>query len=30
LPAEIETMRDVKRRFDPGWILGQGTLLHRP
>jgi FAD/FMN-containing dehydrogenase len=27
LPAEIEAMRAIKRRFDPGWILGQGTLL---
>ena len=28
LPAEIEAMRAVKGRFDPGqWILGQGTLL---
>jgi FAD/FMN-containing dehydrogenase len=27
LPAEIEAMRAVKRRFDPGWILGQGTLF---
>jgi FAD/FMN-containing dehydrogenase len=30
LPAEIEAMRAVKRRFDPSWILGQGTLLHKP
>lgn len=30
LPAEIEAMRAVKRRFDPGWILGQGTLLAKP
>src|ERR1700722_424194 len=30
LPAEIEAMRAVKRRFDPQWILGQGTLLARP
>jgi FAD/FMN-containing dehydrogenase len=29
LPAEIEAMRAVKRRFDPQWILGQGTLLHK-
>ena len=29
LPAEIEAMRSVKRRFDPQWILGQGTLLHK-
>jgi FAD/FMN-containing dehydrogenase len=27
LPAEIEAMRTVKRRFDPHWILGQGTLF---
>jgi FAD/FMN-containing dehydrogenase len=27
LPAEIEAMRAVKRRFDPHWILGRGTLL---
>jgi FAD/FMN-containing dehydrogenase len=26
-PAEIEAMRDVKRRFDPKWLLGQGTLF---
>ncbi len=25
--AEIESMRDVKRRFDPQWLLGRGTLL---
>ncbi len=24
---EIEAMRAVKRRFDPGWLLGRGTLL---
>ncbi len=29
-PAEIEAMRAVKRRFDPNWILGQGTLLRKP
>jgi len=27
LPAEIEAMRAVKRRFDPDWILGRGTLF---
>lgn len=27
LPAEIEAMRAVKRRFDPRWLLGQGTLF---
>ena len=26
-PVEIEAMRDIKRRFDPQWLLGQGTLL---
>jgi FAD/FMN-containing dehydrogenase len=30
LPAEIEAMRAVKRRFDPHWILGQGTLFPKP
>jgi FAD/FMN-containing dehydrogenase len=29
-PAEIDAMRAVKRRFDPQWILGQGTLFHKP
>jgi FAD/FMN-containing dehydrogenase len=24
---EIEAMRSVKRRFDPHWLLGRGTLL---
>ncbi len=24
---EIEAMREVKRRFDPQWLLGQGTLF---
>jgi len=24
---EIESMRDVKRRFDPHWLLGRGTLF---
>ena len=24
---QIEAMRSVKRRFDPGWLLGQGTLF---
>lgn len=27
LPSEIEAMRAVKGRFDPNWILGQGTLF---
>jgi FAD/FMN-containing dehydrogenase len=26
-PEEIEAMRAVKRRLDPHWLLGQGTLL---
>jgi FAD/FMN-containing dehydrogenase len=26
-PAEIEAMRAVKRRFDPDWLLGRGTLF---
>ena len=26
-PAEIEAMRAVKRRFDPQWLLGRGTLF---
>jgi FAD/FMN-containing dehydrogenase len=27
---ELAVMRDVKRRFDPGWLLGQGTLIPFP
>jgi D-lactate dehydrogenase (cytochrome)/glycolate oxidase len=26
-PAEIEAMKQVKRRLDPQWLLGQGTLF---
>ena len=26
-PAQIEAMRAVKRRLDPQWLLGRGTLL---
>lgn len=26
-PAEIEAMRAVKRRLDPHWLLGRGTLF---
>ncbi len=26
-PAEIEAMREVKRRFDPQFLLGRGTML---
>lgn len=29
-PAEIEAMRAVKRRLDPKWLLGQGTLFPKP
>ena len=29
-PDEIETMKSVKRRFDPQWLLGQGTLFESP
>ena len=25
--AELNAMRDIKRRFDPQWLLGQGTLF---
>ncbi|HEY3823123.1 MAG TPA: FAD-binding oxidoreductase [Bryobacteraceae bacterium] len=26
-PSEIEKMKDVKRRLDPDWLLGPGTLF---
>jgi FAD/FMN-containing dehydrogenase len=26
-PEEVEAMKAVKRRFDPQWLLGQGTLF---
>jgi FAD/FMN-containing dehydrogenase len=26
-PQQIESMRAVKRRFDPQWLLGRGTLF---
>jgi FAD/FMN-containing dehydrogenase len=26
-PDQIEAMKQVKRRFDPDWLLGRGTLL---
>ncbi len=29
-PAEIEAMKAVKRRLDPQWLLGQGTLFDVP
>jgi FAD/FMN-containing dehydrogenase len=27
-PEQIEAMRAVKRRFDPNWLLGRGTLFN--
>lgn len=29
-PAEMDAMRAVKRRFDPDWLLGPGTLFALP
>lgn len=29
-PAEIESMRAVKRRLDPAWVLGRGNLFAYP
>lgn len=29
-PAEIQAMCDVKRHFDPQWLLGRGNLLPLP
>jgi FAD/FMN-containing dehydrogenase len=29
-PAEVEAMREVKRRFDPQGLLGRGTLFPVP
>ena len=29
-PQQIEAMKAVKRRFDPAWLLGQGTLFANP
>jgi FAD/FMN-containing dehydrogenase len=26
-PEEIDAMKAVKRRLDPNWLLGQGTLF---
>jgi hypothetical protein len=26
-PANIEAMKQVKRRLDPAWLLGQGTIF---
>ena len=30
LVQQIEAMRDVKRRLDPNWLLGQGNLFPAP
>jgi FAD/FMN-containing dehydrogenase len=27
-PSEIESMKQVKRRLDPAWLLGRGTLFN--
>jgi FAD/FMN-containing dehydrogenase len=27
---QIEAMKDVKRRLDPQWLLGRGTLFAAP
>ena len=29
-PDQIEAMKQVKRRFDPDWLLGRGTLFPYP
>ena len=29
-PEEIEAMKDVKRRLDPHWLLGRGTIFTAP
>jgi FAD/FMN-containing dehydrogenase len=29
-PDQIEAMKNVKRRFDPDWLLGRGTLFPCP
>lgn len=29
-PEQIETMKAVKRRLDPQWLLGRGTLFEAP
>ena len=29
-PEQIETMHAIKRRFDPHWLLGRGTLFEVP
>ena len=29
-PDQIEAMKQVKRRFDPAWLLGRGTLFAQP
>jgi FAD/FMN-containing dehydrogenase len=29
-PSELDAMREVKRRLDPQWLLGRGTLFAMP
>jgi len=29
-PDQIAAMKAVKRRFDPNWLLGRGTLFAQP
>src|ERR1700692_2933748 len=29
-PDQIAAMKQVKRRFDPEWLLGRGTLFAQP
>ena len=29
-PVQIESMREVKRRLDPQWLLNRGNLFARP
>ncbi|MDP9114381.1 MAG: FAD-binding oxidoreductase, partial [Acidobacteriota bacterium] len=29
-PDQIAAMKAVKRRFDPDWLLGRGTLFAQP
>jgi FAD/FMN-containing dehydrogenase len=26
-PEEIDAMREIKRRLDPQWLLGRGTIF---
>jgi len=29
-PAQIESMKEVKRRLDPQWLLNRGNLFASP